>query len=72
MVKVCVVDVDDPKCRPCLTPKPVSCAVCQKAKETTSPDGVSNIMIEQGKRAFFVKVFSHFLGKVDDARCQIQ
>merc|ERR1712227_866160 len=39
MVKVCVVDMDDPKCRPCLTPKPASCGICQKVKETTAADG---------------------------------
>ena len=41
MVKVCVKDIDDPKCRPCLPPKAVSCGICQKVKETTAADGVS-------------------------------
>merc|ERR1739838_870470 len=39
MVKVCVLDLDNPKCRPCLPAKPVSCGICEKPKDSVAADG---------------------------------
>merc|ERR1739838_875775 len=39
MVKVCIVDLDDAKCRPCLPAQKTTCGICEKAKKVTAADG---------------------------------